>query len=101
MSVYDQIRMHLQQMNELKEKLGLLSLEVYEPLIGNGPTEPVFVVDLDTARQEAYADRYFETMFGLQRIFAHPVDMWERHMFEKDSFCMSFRLVPSALQHAA
>ena len=101
MTVSDYIAAHHQQMADLQEKLGLRNIEIYEPSSDARPDEPVFVVDLDTSHTEGYADRYFETMFGLQRIFGRPIDMWEKHMFEQDASRADYRAVPLVLKHAA
>lgn len=100
MTVSDQVAAHSEQINTLRAKFGLRGIDVYECADGTS-NEPVFVVDLNPDQTEGYADRYFEAMFGLQRIFENPVDMWEKHMFEQDSSRARFRLVPIVLKHAA
>lgn len=82
MTVEDEIRSYSAEIEELRLKVGIPSLRAYVQPGDGGRFEPLFVVDLDVSQMAGYADRYFDMMFGLQRIFARPVDMWESHMFE-------------------
>jgi hypothetical protein len=101
MTVEEEIQSYSAAIEELRRKVGILSLRAYVQPGDRGRIEPLFVVDLDTAQLTGYADRYFDTMFGLQRIFARPVDMWEQEIFDREKSRIKVRPVSLELQHAA
>ncbi|AFL89635.1 hypothetical protein Terro_3420 [Terriglobus roseus DSM 18391] len=92
MTVEDKIHAHAEEIEHLRVKSGALSISAYVRNVKD-QVEPVFVVDFDTSKLSGYSDRYFEMMFGLQRIFLRPVDLWEKHMFEEQSRMHDLRQV--------
>lgn len=101
MTLEEEIRAYQQEIHSLAEKVGVASLQAYQANGGSGPAEPVFVVDLDTSREDGYSNRFFDMMFGLQEIFARPVDMWELHMFEREGERARVTPISMELKHAA
>ena len=82
MTIEEEVQTHAAELESLRARLGISSVVAYQ----NGTEDPdlVIVADFDVSRR-GYADRYFEFMFGLQRIFSREVDLWEKHMFEAQS----------------
>lgn len=101
MTVEEEIRSYSAEIEELRLKVGIPSLRAYIQPGERGLVEPLFVVDLDISQMAGYADRYFDMMFGLQRIFARPVDMWEQEIFDREKSRIKARPVSLELQHAA
>jgi hypothetical protein len=101
MTVEQEIRSYQTQIEELRHKSGVRNLCAYEQVGESGAPEPMFVADFDASRMEGYSDRFFEVMFGLQRIFARPVDVWEKEMFEQEGKRVAVKAIPLELQHAA
>jgi hypothetical protein len=84
MSVRDEILRKSDEIERLRERLGVLSLHAYVMESGEGSGTPLFVADLDVSKRQGYSDRYFDMFFGLQRIFARTVDLVESQMFEQE-----------------
>ena len=101
MTVEEEILAYQPEIHSLAEKVGVANLQAYQASGVSGRAEPVFVVDLDTSREDGYSNRFFDMMFGLQEIFARPVDMWERHMFERVGERMRVTPISLKLKHAA
>jgi hypothetical protein len=99
MTVEDEIHAHAEEIEQLRAKLGVLSITAYVRKVKDH-VEPIFVVDFDTSKLSGYSDRYFEMMFGLQRLFLRPVDLWERHMFENQSRMHDLREVSLSIFRA-
>lgn len=101
MTVEEEIRSYSAEIEQLRRQVGILSLQAYVQPGDRGRVEPLFVVNLDTTQMTGYADRYFDMMFGLQRIFARPVDMWEQEIFDREKNRIKVKPVSLELQHAA
>ncbi|MGI4830769.1 MAG: hypothetical protein ACRYFU_21645 [Janthinobacterium lividum] len=80
MTVEDEIRSFSTDLEALRVQTGALHLLAYTYRPVSAAIEPVFVADLDASRAVGYTDRYFDLLFGLQSIFARPVDLVEAQM---------------------
>ena len=83
MSIEDEIREHAAEIEALRERLQILSVAAYVDIHGQN-SDPVIVADLDTSKLQGYADRYFDMMFALMRMFGREVDFWEKQMFDAE-----------------
>lgn len=79
MQLRDEIVSQSAKLEALRVRAGARTLVAC--LSGVAPSqETVFVADLNAEESEGYADRYFDVLFGLQRIFARPIELIESQM---------------------
>ena len=100
MSVEQEIRGYSEQIDQLCSKVGVKHLSAFVQKTLSGVYEPLFVVDFDMSRREGYSDRFFDIMFGLQQIFARPVEVLEQEIFEREAKRYSVAPVELEMFHA-